>query len=106
MPEEEYVWLPRKDLLSFDETAFVVERFAALGVRKLRITGGEPLVRRHLPELVQLVAGVPGIEDIALTTNGLLLSGQAEALKAAGLHRITVSLDTLQPNRFRSLMNR
>ena len=106
MPEEEYVWLPRKDLLSFDETAFLVERFAALGVNKLRITGGEPLIRRHLPELIQLVAVVPGIEDIALTTNGLLLSGQAEALKAAGLHRITVSLDTLRPDRFRSLTRR
>ena len=106
MPEEEYVWLPRKDLLSFDETAFVVERFAALGVRKLRITGGEPLIRRHLPELVRLVSVVPGIEDVALTTNGILLAGQAAALKGAGLHRITVSLDTLRPDRFRSLTRR
>ena len=106
MPEEEYVWLPRKDLLSFDETAFVVERFVALGVRKLRITGGEPLIRRHLPELVRLVSPVPGIEDIALTTNGLLLAGQAESLKASGLHRITVSLDTLRPDRFRTLTRR
>ena len=106
MPEEEYVWLPRKDLLSFDETAFVVERFAALGVRKLRITGGEPLIRRHLPELIRLVSVVPGIEDVALTTNGILLAGQAEALREAGLHRITVSLDTLRPDRFRSLTRR
>ena len=106
MPEEEYVWLPRKDLLSFDETAFVVERFAALGVRKLRITGGEPLIRRHLPELVRLVSVVPGIEDVALTTNGILLAGQAVALREAGLHRITVSLDTLRPDRFRSLTRR
>ena len=106
MPEEDYVWLPRKDLLSFDETACIVERFAALGVRRLRITGGEPLIRRHLPELVRLVSGVAGIEDIALTTNGLLLAGQAEALKAAGLDRITVSIDTLRPDRFRSLTRR
>ncbi len=106
MPEEEYVWLPRKDLLSFDETAFVVERFAALGVRKLRITGGEPLIRRHLPELVRLVSAVPEIEDVALTTNGVLLADQAETLKASGLHRITVSLDTLRPDRFRSLTRR
>ena len=106
MPEEEYVWLPRKDLLSFDETAFVVERFAALGVRKLRITGGEPLIRRHLPELIRLVSVVPGIEDVALTTNGILLADQAAALKDAGLHRITVSLDTLRPDRFRSLTRR
>ena len=106
MPEEEYVWLPRKDLLSFDETAFVVERFAALGVRKLRITGGEPLIRRHLPELIRLVSVVPGVEDVALTTNGILLAGQAAALREAGLHRITVSLDTLRPDRFRSLTRR
>ena len=106
MPEQEYVWLPRKDLLSFDEIAFLVERFAALGVKKLRITGGEPLIRRHLPELVRLVAPVPGIEDIALTTNGVLLAGQAEALRDAGLHRVTVSLDTLRADRFRELTRR
>ena len=106
MPEEEYIWLPREDLLSFDETAFLVERFAALGVTKLRITGGEPLVRRHLSELIRLVARVPGIADIALTTNGLLLAGQAEALRAAGLQRITVSLDTLREDRFRALTRR
>ena len=106
MPEEEYVWLPRKDLLTFDETAFVAERFAALGVRRLRITGGEPLIRRHLPELVRLLAGVRGIEDIALTTNGVLLADLAEALRAAGLHRITVSLDTLRADRFRTLTRR
>ncbi len=106
MPEEEYVWLPRKDLLTFDEIAFLAGRFAALGVEKLRITGGEPLIRRRLPELVRLLAAVPGIRDLALTTNGVLLAGQAEALRAAGLQRITVSLDTLRPDRFRTLTRR
>lgn len=106
MPEEDYVWLPRKDLLSFDETAFLVERFAALGVRRLRITGGEPLIRRRLPELIRLVAQVRGIEDIALTTNGVLLADQADGLQKAGLRRITVSLDTLRADRFRALTRR
>ncbi len=106
MPEEEYVWLPRKDLLRFEETAFLVERFVALGVRRVRITGGEPLLRQHVPELVTRVAAVRGIEDIALTTNGVFLPKQAEALRAAGLHRITVSLDTLRRDRFRELTRR
>ena len=106
MPEEEYVWLPRKDLLSFEETAFLVERFTALGVTRLRITGGEPLIRRHLPDLIRLLAAIRGLRDIALTTNGLLLAGQAEALREAGLGRITVSLDTLREDRFRALTRR
>ena len=106
MPEEEYVWLPRQDLLSFEETAFLAARFAALGVRRLRITGGEPLIRIHLPKLVKLLAAVPRIRDLALTTNGVLLADQAEALKDAGLQRITVSIDTLRRERFRSLTRR
>ncbi len=106
MPEAEYVWLPRKDLLSFEETEFLVERFVALGVTRVRITGGEPLIRPHLPELVARVAAVPGVEDLALTTNGVLLAPQAASLGEAGLHRITVSLDTLRPDRFRELTRR
>ena len=106
MPEAEYVWLPRKDLLSFEETEFLVERFVALGVTRVRITGGEPLIRPHLPELVARVAAVPGVEDLALTTNGVLLAAQAASLAEAGLHRITVSLDTLRPDRFRELTRR
>ncbi len=106
MPEAEYVWLPRKDLLSFEETEFLVERFVALGVTRVRITGGEPLIRPHLPELVARVAAVPGVEDLALTTNGVLLVPQAASLAGAGLHRITVSLDTLRPDRFRELTRR
>ena len=106
MPEAEYVWLPRKDLLRFEETAFLVERFAALGVRRVRITGGEPLLRQYLPDLVRRVAAVREIEDIALTTNGVLLAQLAVPLKEAGLHRITVSLDTLRADRFRDLTRR
>lgn len=89
--------------LSFDEIETLVRAFAALGTRKLRITGGEPLLRKRLPELIGRLARVPGIEDLALTTNGSLLARHAQALRSAGLHRITVSLDTLDPERFRVL---
>jgi GTP 3',8-cyclase len=100
MPEKDYLWLPREDLLTFEEIRRLAEVFASLGVSKIRLTGGEPLLRRDLPSLVKLLAGLPGIDDLALTTNGVLLLEQAEALAAAGLHRITVSLDTLRPERF------
>ena len=100
MPEEDYVWLPREDVLHFEETSALVDTFLALGVDKIRLTGGEPLLRRDLPALVRMIAGKPGLNDLALTTNGVLLAGQADALKAAGLGRITVSLDTLQRERF------
>ena len=103
MPEEEYVWLPRENILSFEETSFLVDVFASVGVDKVRITGGEPLLRKDLPELIRLLAEKSPIQDLALTTNGMLLAGQAAALRAAGLHRITVSLDTLRADRFREL---
>src|SRR5262245_2738320 len=80
MPEEEYVWLPRGDLLSFEELGRLARVFAGLGVEKLRLTGGEPLLRRDLHVLVAELASVPGIRDLALTTNGLLLDEQAAAL--------------------------
>ena len=89
--------------LSFDEIETLVRGFARLGVRKLRITGGEPLLRRRLPELIARLASVPGIEDIALTTNGSLLAQHARPLREAGLTRVTVSLDALDPERFRTL---
>lgn len=89
--------------LSFDEVETLVRGFARLGVRKLRITGGEPLLRKGLPALLARLAAIPGIEDLALTTNGSLLAGQARALREAGLKRITVSLDTLDPDLFRLL---
>ncbi|HVI58963.1 MAG TPA: GTP 3',8-cyclase MoaA [Luteimonas sp.] len=89
--------------LSFDEIETLVRGFARLGVRKLRLTGGEPLLRKHLPELVARLAAIEGIEDLALTTNGSLLARQARALREAGLQRVTVSLDALDPALFREL---
>jgi cyclic pyranopterin phosphate synthase len=106
MPEEEYIWLPREELLTFEEIARLVGLFAELGVRDVRLTGGEPLLRRDLPVLVRLLAQNPQIHDLALTTNGLLLAEQAQALRDAGLHRVTISLDTLRPERFRRLTRR
>jgi cyclic pyranopterin phosphate synthase len=105
MPEEEYAWLPSPDVLSFEELAAVVDAFVATGVRKVRLTGGEPLVRRDLPALVRLLAARP-LDDLALTTNGVLLAEQAEALHASGLRRVTVSIDTLRPERFEKLTRR
>jgi cyclic pyranopterin phosphate synthase len=103
MPEAEYVWLPRHDLLQFEEMSALVDVFTDAGVDKIRLTGGEPLLRRDLPDLVRMLAQKPAIRDLALTTNGVALAAQAHALREAGLHRITVSLDTLQPDRFRAL---
>jgi cyclic pyranopterin phosphate synthase len=103
MPEPDYVWLPREDILHFEEIERLVDIFTDLGVDKVRLTGGEPLLRRGLPDLIRRLAMRPAIRDLAMTTNGVLLAPQAEALKAAGLHRLTVSLDTLHGNRFRDL---
>jgi len=106
MPEEEYTWLPREDLLTFEEIATLVDVFTVLGVEKVRLTGGEPLLRRDVATLVRLLARNPRVQDLALTTNGVLLAEQAQALYEAGLHRITVSLDTLKPERFQALTRR
>jgi cyclic pyranopterin phosphate synthase len=106
MPEEEYVWLPRQDLLSFEEMSALVDVFAGLGVDKVRLTGGEPLLRRDVAHLIGMIAAKPAIRDLAMTTNGVLLVAQAPALRAAGLHRLTVSLDTLRPGRFLALTRR
>jgi cyclic pyranopterin phosphate synthase len=103
MPEADYHWLPRAHLLTFEELARLSAIAARLGVDRVRLTGGEPLLRRDLSRLVERLASQPGLADLALTTNGVLLAGQAGALKSAGLHRVTVSLDTLRPERFRSL---
>ncbi len=105
MPEEDYVWLPNSEILSFEEISALVDRFIALGVRKVRLTGGEPLLRRELPTLIRMLAAKP-LEDLALTTNGVMLEAQAQALRDAGLHRLTVSLDTLKPARFVALTRR
>jgi cyclic pyranopterin phosphate synthase len=103
MPEPDYVWLPREDILHFEEIETLVDVFTGLGVDKVRLTGGEPLLRRDLPTLIRRLADRPAIRDLAMTTNGVLLASQARALRDAGLHRLTVSLDTLRPDRFRSL---
>jgi cyclic pyranopterin phosphate synthase len=106
MPEEEYVWLPREDLLHFEEISTLVDIFGELGVDKLRITGGEPLIRRDLPALVRMLAAKPAIRDLAITTNGILLGECAQPLFDSGLHRVTVSLDTLREDRFFTLTRR
>jgi cyclic pyranopterin phosphate synthase len=105
MPEE-VVFMDRTELLTFEEIARFVEVAAPLGIDKIRLTGGEPLLRRDLPRLVRMVAAVPGIRDVGLTTNGMLLADQAQALFDAGLRRINISLDTLSPDRFRQLTRR
>ena len=103
MPEQEYVWLPKDSILTFEEIARLVGVFTSLGVEKVRLTGGEPLLRHDLPALTGMLAANSGIRDLALTTNGLLLAKEADALKRAGLGRVTVSLDTLRPGRMREL---
>ena len=103
MPEAEYTWLPKDDILHFEEIVRLVRIFVTLGVHRVRLTGGEPLLRRDLATLVRLLAGVPGIDDLALTTNGVLLADHVRGLRDAGLGRITVSLDTLDRQTFSSL---
>jgi cyclic pyranopterin phosphate synthase len=103
MPERDYVWLPRQQILNYEEIGVLVDVFLDLGVTRARLTGGEPLVRRDLPELVRLLAARPRLLDLAITTNGVLLAPAARPLRKAGLHRVTVSLDTLRPDRFRAL---
>jgi cyclic pyranopterin phosphate synthase len=97
---ERYQFLPRAQILSFEEIERLTQLFVELGAQKLRITGGEPLVRADLAQLVERLAVIPGVQDLALTTNGALLAPQAEALRKAGLRRITVSLDSLDPDVF------
>jgi GTP 3',8-cyclase len=106
MPEEGLPWLRRDELLSYEEIARIVRTMAGMGLRRVRITGGEPLVRRDLPRLVELLAAVPGIEDIALSTNAVLLETHAEALRSTGLSRVNVSLDSLRPERIDAIARR
>jgi cyclic pyranopterin phosphate synthase len=107
MPREvfgrDFAFLPREQLLTFEELTRLAQVFVGLGVRKLRLTGGEPLLRRDLEKLVSMLARIDGIQDIALTTNGALLAGKAQALTAAGLRRVTVSLDSLDDAVFMAL---
>jgi GTP 3',8-cyclase len=106
MPAEGVVFRPRDELLTFEEIARMVRALAPLGINKLRLTGGEPLVRADLPTLVRMLVTIPGIRDVALTTNGMLLDEQAGALKAAGLQRLNVSLDTLSEEVFEQITRR
>ena len=107
MPRElfgpDHVFLPQDQVLSIEEIATLVRVFVRLGVRKVRLTGGEPLLRADLEQLVAEIAAAPGVEDLALTTNGALLARRAAGLRAAGLHRVTVSLDSLDPDVFAAL---
>lgn len=106
MPAENVTFLPKAKILSFEEIHRVVSVLASVGIRNLRLTGGEPLVRKDLPDLVRLLAGVPGIEDVALTTNGMLLQQHAAELRAAGLRRVNISLDTLREATFEKISRR
>src|SRR5215471_11540745 len=106
MPFDEYTWIERNQVLSFEEIVRLAGVFVGLGVRKIRLTGGEPLVRRDLDQLVHRLNTHYATLDLSLTTNGALLSAQAVPLYNAGLRRANVSLDTLQPDRFRQLTKR
>src|SRR3972149_1030097 len=106
MPYENVQFKPRHELLTFEEIARFVGVVAQLGVRRLRLTGGGPLVGADLWQLVKLLAGIPGVDDLALTTNGILLAEQADALRRAGLQRINVSLDTLSEETFQRIARR
>lgn len=106
MPLAEYPWIAKEKILTFEEIARSARVFAGLGVKKIRITGGEPLVRKDLPALIEQLASIRGIEDIALTTNASRFVDLAQPLKDAGLGRVTVSLDTLRADRFRKITQR
>jgi len=103
MPEQGIPCRDREEILTFEEITRLVGLFAQMGVNKVRLTGGEPLVRRNIDKLVQSLAAVPGIETLAMTTNGVLLEDYAIRLKAAGLNRLNVSLDSLRPERYRAI---
>ena len=103
MPPGGVPWRPHAEILRYEEIVRLVRAAATLGIRKVRLTGGEPLVRKGLPDLVRELSRIPGIEEVVMTTNGALLSEHAEALARAGLSRVNVSLDTLRPERFREI---
>lgn len=106
MPDDEYVWIARREILSFEEISRLARLFVALGVDKIRLTGGEPLLRRDLDNLIRQLAAIEGLQDLCLTTNGSLLAEQAEALATAGLRRLNVSLDTLDAEKFARIRQR
>lgn len=106
MPVEGLQWLPKADILTYEEIAEVVGQFAPLGLKRLRITGGEPTIRPDLDRLVAMLRAVPGIEDIALSTNGVKLPAMAAPLRAAGLDRVNISADSLRPDRIAAIARR
>src|SRR5579872_2012565 len=106
MPDEGVKYMPREEILSFEEIERFVRIAVSLGINKLRITGGEPLVRRDLPVLIRRLSAIPGIRDMALTTNGVLLPELAEPLYEAGLRRLNVHIDTLDRDRFLRITRR
>src|SRR5689334_11868206 len=106
MPDDEYMWIARREILSFEEISRLARLFVALGVDKIRLTGGEPLLRRDLDKLIRQLAAIEGLQDLCLTTNGSLLAEKAQALAAAGLKRLNVSLDTLDPQKFARIRRR
>ncbi len=106
MPADDVVFMKRAQLLSFEEIEKFVRIVAPLGVNKIRLTGGEPLVRKDLPRLIEKLVGIPGIKDVGLTTNGILLAEQAAELYEAGLRRLNVSLDALDPKKFEEITRR
>ncbi len=106
MPFDEYTWINKKEILSFEEIARLAKFFVQLGVDKIRLTGGEPLVRQDLEKLIDKLSSLSGLNDLSLTTNGSLLADKAPALKAAGLKRINVSIDTLNPEKFKRMTKR
>src|SRR5215475_13714493 len=106
MPFDEYQWIERQQVLSFEEIERVARLFLRFGIHKVRLTGGEPLVRKGLPRLIERLARIDGLGDISLTTNGALLAVQAQSLYDAGLRRINISIDTLRPDRFLALTKR
>ncbi|AZS15712.1 GTP 3',8-cyclase MoaA [Paenibacillus lutimineralis] len=103
MPEEGMEFEPTDNILTYEEIVDVVRVVAEMGIRKIRLTGGEPLVRKELEKLVAMISSIPGIEDIALTTNGIFLAPRAARLKEAGLTRVNISMDSLRPDRFKSI---
>ncbi|HAC07687.1 MAG: GTP 3',8-cyclase MoaA [Gemmatimonadetes bacterium] len=106
MPLEGLDWLKREEILTYEEIAEVVRTMAGMGLERVRITGGEPLIRRDLSDLVKMIADVPEIEDLSLSTNAVLLADQAEALKQAGVQRLNISLDSLQADRVDAISRR
>jgi cyclic pyranopterin phosphate synthase len=106
MPLDEYEWINKKEILTFEEISRLATLFVGLGVEKIRLTGGEPLVRQNLDKLVAKLSSIAGLQDLCLTTNGALLAGKVAALNASGLKRVNISIDSLNPDKFRQMTKR